>query len=177
MIRCAFRRVTSFNYSSLDSEKIKSISFIWLDEILRDCDIQFQQLIKPFQWHFFNSVSSCVLFIEKQLRERRYIFLIASGKLGEELFFTAFCLMQQIFVAYIYCAHLGPNWNWSCDFPKIRGVYNDSKMLINQLKQDYEHLRTSLRITETNWDTESNTSNNNRVKFIFTITRQRNYLQ
>ena len=118
---------------------------------------------------FFNNVSSCIPFIETQLRERRYIFLIASGQLGEELFLTASCLMQQIFVVYIYCAHLGPNWNWSRSFPKVRGIYNDSTMLINQLKQDYEHLRISLRIPETNWDTVSNTSNNQRVKSIFTV--------
>jgi hypothetical protein len=152
-----------FDYRRLDSPKIKSISFIWLDEILYDCESQLRQTIGPFQWQFFNCVSLCMSFIETQLRERRYIFLVASGTLGRELFETTFCLTKQIFVAYVYCAHLGPHLGWSRNYSQIQGVYNDLTKLADQIKRDYSQLQNSLGICETGWCTTSNNTDQNRV--------------
>jgi hypothetical protein len=161
--KCTFRSLSSLDYRRLNSTKVKSISFLWLDEILYDCESQFRQTIEPFQWQFFNNVSSCVSFIDTQLRERRYIILVASGTLGNELFHTAFCLTKQIFAAYIYCAQLRDNKSWSSDHPQIRGVYNDPTKLANQIKQDYNQLQITLGIEKTGWYTASDTTDENKV--------------
>ncbi|CAF0803813.1 unnamed protein product [Rotaria sordida] len=145
------------------TDQAKLFSFIWLDEMLHDTEIQFQHIIEPFQWQFFNNVSSCVSFIETQLRERRYIFLITSGSLGHELFHSGLCLTDQIFASYIYCAQLDPNLDWSRDYAQIRGIYNDSTKLANKIKQDYKELQNSLNICETEWHTASNTTNENEI--------------
>ncbi|CAF1400563.1 unnamed protein product [Adineta steineri] len=153
-----FRYLSSFNYSQLDSSNHKSISFIWLDEILNDSDDELNQAIKPYQWNFFNRVSNCISFIERQLREQRYIFLIVPGTLGEELYSTGLCLIKQIFATYIYCAHLGSHLEWSRGHSEIRGVYNNSKTLANKLKQDIDKLELPLDEHETKWYTESYTT-------------------
>jgi hypothetical protein len=161
--RYPFRNLSSFDYPRLDSSKIKSISFIWFDQILKDSQDDLDQIIKPFQWNFFDKISNCISFIEKQLREHRYIFLIVSGSIGNELFLSGLCLIKQIFATYIYCAQLGQHLNWSQRYSQIRGVYNDSSKLAQQIKQDYNQLQNFLNITENNWDITSNTTQQNKV--------------
>ena len=146
---CRFRHLRSLNYSRLNDFREKSVAFIWLDEILSDCEDRLHRIIEPFHWRFFDSVASCVPFIESQLREQRYVFLVASGTLGHELFLTPLSLMVQIFSAYIYCAHLGPHLQWSQDYARIRGVFNDPNLLANQIQQDYDPLRVLLNIDRT----------------------------
>jgi len=136
---------------------------------LHDSDGEIDQIIKPFQWKFFDKVSNCVSFIETQLRAQRYIFLIVSGSLGNELFFADLCLMKQIFATYIYCAHLGSHLDWSRDYPQIRGIYNDSKILAKQIKQDFDKLQLSLEIRDTRWYTESETTDENQVRYTFLV--------
>jgi hypothetical protein len=104
-------------------------------------------------------------FIEKQLREQRYIFLIVSGSFGNELFLSGLCLIKQILATYIYCAQLGPHLNWSRKYSQIRGVYNDSFKLAQQIKQDYNQFKNSFNIKETDWDITSNTNQQNLKKF------------
>ncbi len=161
--RYPFRNLSSFDYPRLDSSKIKSISFIWLDQILHDSQDELDQIIQPFHWNFFDQISTCMSFIERQLREQRYIFLIVSGSIGNELFLFGLCLIKQIFATYIYCAQLGSHLNWSQKHSQIRGVYNDSFKLAQQIKRDYNQLQNSLHITETNWDISSNTTQQNKV--------------
>jgi len=161
--RYPFRNLSSFDYLRLDSSKIKSISFIWLDQILHDSQDELDQIIQPFHWNFFDQISNCMSFIERQLREQRYIFLIVSGSIGNELFLSGLCLIKQIFATYIYCAQLGSHLNWSQKYSQIRGVYNDSFKLAQQIKRDYNQLQNSLHITETDWDISSNTTQQNKV--------------
>ncbi|CAF3544687.1 unnamed protein product [Rotaria socialis] len=161
--RHLFRNLSYFDYNGLDSPKNKSISFIWLDEILHDAEFQFQQIVEPFQWQFFDNVSSCVLFLEKQLREQRYVFLVTSGVLGKELFISGLCVMDQLFATYVYCAQLSPNLNWSRDYSKIRGIYNDSNKLAYQLKRDYKQLQAALGICETECYTVSKITNEKQI--------------
>ncbi|CAF1190170.1 unnamed protein product [Rotaria sordida] len=137
--------------------------FDWHANCIKQGYLQEEHIIEPFQWQFFNNVSSCVSFIETQLRERRYIFLITSGSLGHELFHSGLCLTDQIFASYIYCAQLDPNLDWSRDYAQIRGIYNDSTKLANKIKQDYKELQNSLNICETEWHTASNTTNENEI--------------
>jgi hypothetical protein len=103
-------------------------------------------------------------FIETQLREQRYIFLIVSGSLGDELFVAGLCLMRQIFATYIYCAHLDSHLDWSRDYSEIRGIYNDSKILAKQIKQDFDKLQLTLGMDDTKWYTESKTTDQTQVK-------------
>ncbi len=136
---------------------------------MHDSDGEIDQIIKPFQWKFFDKVSNCMSFIEAQLRQQRYIFLIVSGSLGDELFVAGLCLMKQIFATYIYCAHLGSHLDWSRDYSEIRGIYNDSKILAKQIKQDFDKLQLSLEIRDTRWYTESKTTDENQVRYTFLV--------
>jgi len=77
--------------------------------------------------------------------------------------------MKQIFATYIYCAHLGSHLDWSRDYPQIRGIYNDSKILAKQIKQDFDKLQLSLGIRDTRWYTESKTTDENQVRYTFLV--------
>ncbi|CAF1164795.1 unnamed protein product [Rotaria sordida] len=158
MRRHPCRNLSSFDYHRFHSPKSKLFSFIWLDEMLHDAEIEFHRIIEPFQWQFFDNISTCVSFIEMQLREQRYIFLITSGSLGKQLFYLGLCLTDQIFATYIYCAQLDPNSNWSRDYSQIRGVFNDSTMLAKQIKHDYQQLQSSLETFNSKWHTTTNIS-------------------
>ncbi|UJR38678.1 hypothetical protein I4U23_031344 [Adineta vaga] len=141
--RCVFSNIYSFEYLTIDNEKSSSFTFIWLDELINDSTEQFKKIIEPFQWNFFNNISSCISFIEKQLRQKSNIFLIVSGKLGEELFLTTVFLMQQIFSVYIYCAQIEPNLKWSKTHVQIKGVYNNLNQLQRHIEKDYQQLQIS----------------------------------
>ncbi len=164
MDHCLFQRLFSFDYVNYDCRRVKSISFIWLDEILYDSEGEFSQIIKPYEWNFFNNISECILFIEKQIRQQHYIFLIVSGTFGQELFLTTHCLMQQVFAKYVYCAHLGPHSKWTKEYSQIRGVYNDFVKLAQHIKRDYNQLKNSLEINSTNTYNKSIIDQQNKVR-------------
>ncbi len=165
MSSCRFQRILSFDYRNYDSRRIKSLSFIWLDEMLYDPDGEFNRIIKPYEWDFFNDISECISFIEKQIRQQHYIFLIVSGTLGQELFLTTYCLMEQVFATYIYCAHLGSHATLTEEYSQIRGVYNDPIKLAQHIERDYNQLQNSLGINYTNTYNKSIDSQQNKVRF------------
>ncbi len=145
-----FQRIFSFDYPNCDSSKLKSISFIWLDEMLYESDKKFYPIIKPLQWEFFDDISKCISFIRKQILQQNYIFLIISGTVGHELFLTKYIFMKRIFATYIYCTHIGPHSKWTEEYSQIRGVYNDPIKLAQHIKRDYNKLQKSLGINYTN---------------------------
>ncbi|UJR32556.1 hypothetical protein I4U23_020017 [Adineta vaga] len=161
--KCRFQNISSFDYARLDSSKIQSISFIWFDEMLGESNNEFDQFIQPFQWTFFNKITNCLAFIETQLREQRYIFLVVSGSLGNTLFQTGICVIKQLFATYIYCAHLDPNLEWARNHSEIHGVFNDSKKLISQIQKDFDTLKKSLGISIIKWYVQSNTTNETKM--------------
>ncbi|CAF3006292.1 unnamed protein product [Rotaria sp. Silwood2] len=142
--RCVFSNLCSFEYLTVDNEKSTSITFIWLDELINDSTEQFKKIIEPFQWNFVNNISSCVSLIEKQLRQKSNIFLIVSGKFGEELFLTTFFLIQQVFSIYIYCAQIESNLKWSKGYLQIKGVYDNLNQLERRIEKDYQQFQDSL---------------------------------
>ncbi len=129
---------SSFHY--YHTSNFKGISFIWLDEILNSSNDYLNQIIKPFQWNFFDNISQCIPFIENQLREQNKIFLVASGSLGYELFISAYRLMSTIQYVYIYCSRLGLHGNWIRYYSQIQGVFNDSLTLGEKIKEDLERV-------------------------------------
>ncbi|CAF3945015.1 unnamed protein product [Rotaria sordida] len=139
--KCIVQNPSSFDYHQ--KTKSKGISCIWLDEILNSSNNYLDQIIEPFQWHFFDNVLQCISYIENQLREQNEIFLIASGTLGYELFLTAYRLMAAIRYVYIYCSQLGLQGNWIKYYRQIRGVFNDSSTLGEKLKPDFEQIYQS----------------------------------
>ncbi|CAF2850325.1 unnamed protein product [Rotaria sp. Silwood2] len=139
--KCIVQNPSSFDYHQ--KTKSKGLSCIWLDEILNSSNNYLDQIIEPYQWHFFDNLLQCIPYIENQLREQNEIFLIASGALGYELFLTAYRLMAAIRYVYIYCSQLGLQGNWTKYYRQIRGVFNDSLTLGEKLKPDFE--QTSLK--------------------------------
>ena len=166
---CRFQRLFSFDYPNYDSPRIRSVSFIWLDEILSDCDGELNEIIKPYYWEFFNDICQCISYIEKQIRQQHYIFFIVSGTLGQELFSTGFSTMQQIFSTYVYCSHLGPHIKWTKAYSQIHGVYNDPMKLAQHLKRDYNHLENFLGINKNNPYNTSIITHENKVDELFII--------
>lgn len=165
--RYPFQNLSSFDYYRFNSTKVKLVSFVWLDEILYDAEDQFQNIIKPFQWTFFDNLAACVSYLEMQLREQRYIFLITSGSLGNELFHAGLCSMNEMFAIYVYCAQLGSTLNWTRNYSCIRGVYNDSTKLANQIKRDCQNLQTLLNMQETENSVISKTTDEDQVRETF----------
>lgn len=160
--QCAFNNHRSFNYSKLNSKKNQSIKFIWLDELINNSNEQFNEIIQPFKCEYFNDIPLCISFIEKELRRNSQIFLIISGKFGEQLFLTIYFLMKQIFSVYIYCAQIDPNFKWSRGYPEIKGVYDDLIKLQQNIQQDYQQLQNSF----------NNIQNQNQVRLDFLITHK-----
>lgn len=72
-------------------------------------------------------------------------------------------MMQEIFAAYIFCAHLTAHQTWSQDYRQIRGVYNDSLLLLNQIGEDYRLLQISSDIDRSEPQSTANTNENSPV--------------
>ncbi|CAF4020305.1 unnamed protein product [Rotaria sordida] len=114
----------------------KVVSFIWLDESIDYSQEYLNRIIQPSTWHFFDNISTCILYIEDQLQEKKQIFLVVSDLIGQKLFLTYFRLMSLISFIYIYCSRLSLNIDWIKDYSQIQGIYNDSIKLGEQIKQD-----------------------------------------
>ncbi|CAF1230623.1 unnamed protein product [Adineta ricciae] len=153
-----FQDLSSFNYAELEKSKNKSVAFIWLDEMLTESPAEFDRLIEPFQWTFFTKIPICLAFIETQLREQRYVFLVVSGSLGNELFLTNVCLIKQLFATYVYCAHLSPNFQWTEDNSTIRGVFNDQNQLLKKIQMDLDPFKQSSGEFDSIWYNSSKTT-------------------
>lgn len=129
-------------------KKSQTIKFYWLDELITDSNDKFNEIIQPLTCEYFNDITLCISSIDKELRQNSYIFLIVSGKFGEELFSTVVSLMRQMFSIYIYCAQINPNLKWSKNFSGIKGVYDDLYKLQVHVQHDYQQLRNSLSIVQ-----------------------------
>lgn len=128
----------------------ENLSFVWLDSILNSVEECLNAIIQPFTWNFFDSIPQCVAFIEHQMREKNQIFLVASGSLGYELFISTNLSSSFISFAYIYCSQLGRHQHWTGYYSQIRGVFNDSLQLTEQIKTDVEeaHRRAQISLVQ-----------------------------
>ena len=122
----------------------KSLSFIWLDEILNSCTDDLNETIQPFTWNFFQNVFDCLSFIENQMREEKQIFLVLSGSLGRQVFASGYGFMRTVSFVYIYCSQLGQHNDWIQNYADIRGAFNDSLILQQAIKKDLESSSTWL---------------------------------
>ena len=95
--------LSSYNYARAES---REIALLWLDEMLNSAEDRLNEVIDPFQWSFFQSVSQCLPHIEYQLRGGNEVFLVTSGSLGYELFLVAHRLMSSVRFVYIFYSQL-----------------------------------------------------------------------
>ena len=104
--------------------------------MLTSCDSDFEEIIRPFTWNFFNDVHRCLVFLRTRLPKPNPIFLIASGSLGYEFLASSDPLSSRCSFVYIYCAQLGRHEHWVKDCSQVRGIFNDSLKLSQQIKAD-----------------------------------------
>ncbi|CAF4379094.1 unnamed protein product, partial [Rotaria sp. Silwood2] len=151
--------VQNLSFQSLrPSVRRKVVSFIWLDEFVNFPQEYLNRIIKPSTWYFFDDISTCIRYIEDQLREQKQIFLVISDVLGQELFLTYFNLMSLIPFVYIYCSRLNLNIDWIKNYSQIQGIYNDSIKLSEQIKQDLHQSSQSGYINNNHLYLNSNTN-------------------
>ena len=161
--RYSFRNVSTFNYKRSHSKEMNSISFIWFDQILNDCEQDFTELIEPYQWNFFNDRISCMSFIENELRKKHLIILIVSGSIGNDLFISGSTLIDQIYSIYIYCAQIDTHSQWANNYKQIKGIYNQSNKLKQQIKKDLDQINQSYQFNYSNQQIQLTTTNQNNV--------------
>ena len=149
-----YRGISTFRYPKVSN--FKSLSFIWLDELLNCCDDDLNEIIQPFTWNFFNSISQCLSFIENQVREQNQIFLITSGSLGRHLFASGYEFMRTVSFVYIYCAEIDHHNRWIRECSDIRGAFNDSSTLGQMIKEDLEHAHRLQKEKNSTWSLQSN---------------------
>lgn len=125
-------------YSSNNrSSNFKNLSFVWLDKMLYTSNDYWNNLIQPHSWNFFNDFFQCEFYLQTQLHKGNQIFLIASGELGYQLLnYGSSTAVPRLSYVYIYCAQLGRNEDYMKHFPQIRGVFNDSLKLGEQIQTD-----------------------------------------
>ena len=123
--------------------KVKTNSFIWLDEHLRYSVDYLNEIITPSKWYFSDDISTCTSYIENQLHEENKIFLVVSNSFGQKLFLNFFHLISLIPFVYIYSSKIRSHNNWINDYPQIRGIYNDFIQLSEQIKQDLHEKQSS----------------------------------
>lgn len=148
--RYSFRNVSTFNYEKHRSKEMNSISFIWFDQMLNDCETDFNEMIKPYQWNFFNDRIECMSFIENELRKKHLILLIVSGSIGNDLFISGSTLIDQIYSIYVYCAQIDTHSQWATKYKQIKGIFNQSNKLKEQIEKDFHQINQSFQFTTTN---------------------------
>lgn len=134
-----YRNLSTFRYRKVPV--FKSLSFIWLDEILNSCTDDLNETIQPFSWNFFENIFECLSFIENQVREEKQIFLVVSGSLGRQVFASGYEFMRTVSFVYIYCSQLGEHNDWIQTYSDIRGAFNDSSKLQRVIKADLDKVR------------------------------------
>lgn len=124
---------------------MKSISFIWFDQILTDCESQFHELIKPYQWTFVNERNELMCFIENEIRKKHLIVLIVSGSMGNDLMISGSNLIDQIYSIYVFCARIETHSQWANNYQQIKGIFNQSNKLQQQIQKDFHQIQKSFQ--------------------------------
>ena len=121
----------------LDARMVQNTLLIWLDskidEANTDCQntiIHLRQVINAIS--IFTNIDDCVQFLEKIQYDK--ICMIVSGSLGKHII-PCVHSMLQIESIFIFCCNTQTNEQWVQDWPKIKGVYTDIKLLCNAVKQ------------------------------------------
>ncbi|UJR19159.1 hypothetical protein I4U23_022289 [Adineta vaga] len=88
----------------------------------------------------FDQVDACEYYIQS-VDQQEHIVLISSGTYGKEIVSKLHGLTQLRSV-YIYCMNEQEHESWVKQFPKIRGVFNNSDHLLTKLTNDQKFLNT-----------------------------------
>ena len=113
----------------------EQMTCIWLDnQLLRseeylNAQEELQSLFPSFQT--FNNSDDCIDFISD--RSNANILFITSNILGKiPILLIHSC--EQISSIYIFYSHKSINDDWTTDFDKIQGIFNDFQLLSNEFK-------------------------------------------
>ena len=120
----------------IDMATFKGFKFVTLDGLQLDTRNVYDKISGTFQWeHCEVQEDRCVSFIHDECEKKR-VFLIASGSLGQHLV-PKIHNLPQVYAIYIYCANLEFHQKWAQQYQKIRVVCNnDDLFLIPQFAVD-----------------------------------------
>ncbi|CAF1293341.1 unnamed protein product, partial [Adineta ricciae] len=86
----------------------------------------------------YEDLSKCQQYISS-LDKADKVFLIISGSIGEQTLPLIHELIQ-IACIYIFCIDIYKHQEWAKKFHKIRGVFNESKAMLDRLQRDIQLL-------------------------------------
>ena len=136
-------------FPNLIQAQSRGLAFVWLDEIMTVAEPHLSEVIQPFQWSFYRTLSRCVPYMQYQSLGGNEVFLVVSGSLGYELFTEAYQKISRVQYVYVYCSQLGLHERWIRYYSKIRGVYNDSQALAKAIQSDLDNVRQAQLLSNT----------------------------
>lgn len=106
----------------LDEKNLENVYLIWLDASINSSKDNFaiQKQLHSTINHLktFSNVNECEHYLEQISQDDR-IFLIASGRFGQEIV-PKIHHYRQIVSIYVYCMDKKINELWAKNFPKVR---------------------------------------------------------
>lgn len=120
-----------------DTRMVQNTLLIWLDSKIDEANTDCQDTISHLRRvmntiNIFTDSDECVQFLEKIQYDK--VCMIVSGSLGKHII-PHVHNMSQIESIFIFCGNTQSNEQWAQDWPKIKGVYTDIKLICYALKQ------------------------------------------
>ncbi|CAF0765573.1 unnamed protein product [Adineta steineri] len=118
-------------------EGMQNVLLIWLDSNIDETNDDCQNTITKLRQavidtNTFTDVDQCFEFIETVVEKK--VCMIISGLIGQH--FVPFVHnMSQIDSIFIFCDNQKHNEQWTKDWPKIKGVFTDTTLIYQALKE------------------------------------------
>ncbi|UJR22890.1 hypothetical protein I4U23_025918 [Adineta vaga] len=123
-----------FNCLNDEKENLEDCLIIWLDVQYRARYHHIEKLRNIVNYlKIFDNIDDCMQYICTIENER--IFLVVSGQVGKQVV-PLLHHLDQLYSIYIFCLNIEAHKVWSMEYPKIRGVFIDEKLLYNNLHDD-----------------------------------------
>ncbi|CAF4620048.1 unnamed protein product, partial [Rotaria sp. Silwood2] len=127
-------------------ENLEDISLVWLDanvfvkdDNYLDIQIRLRSIINHLR--LFSNIGKCLNYIQSVDTEK--IFLIVSGSMGELIVPTIF-QSQCVISIYIFCNNKVKHEQWTNNYPKVHGVFNNKDLLLAKLFEDVQSYSNDL---------------------------------
>ncbi|CAF3222455.1 unnamed protein product [Rotaria socialis] len=126
-------------YTFVNNNDLETVCLVWLDASVNISseNIATQKELRSIIHHFktFSNAPDCKQYIQQKSQYDR-VFLIASGRLGQEIV-PHIHHYRQVFNIYVYCHDKEKNEEWARKFIKVKTVQTRLDTLINRIQSDY----------------------------------------
>jgi len=167
-------KVDIANVQNANTKMVQNVLAIWLDinitEDSKHCQNTIAHLRKLVHTvKTFTNEADCMKFIEEVKNEK--VCMVTSGSLGRNVM-PRIHDISQVNSIFIFCVNRQFHEQWAKNWPKVKGVYSNMKLMCNDLKQSIDDCeQDAIGFSLVPKETDVSTVNLNQLDSMFVYTQ------